>query len=191
MPEGRADAEKGLLPLRVGSSLATSGSGYGIPGTSFPACWLYLGTHRCTVLLAKAPPRSPPPDSSAFETPLQPIPLHQSHHPSQARTADAKASWAYGEGRHAPVTQILCCSSDPPASLLPLFLTPSPCPCYFLSLEPPPLGSWQQTSMLGSAKLPAPPHPPGMLPAPPSLCSTNAAGLCSMGAVLRQVTAAG
>lgn len=52
-------------------------------------------------------------------------------------------------------------------SLLPLFLTPTPCPRYFLSLESPPLGSWQQTSMLGSAKLPAPPHPPGVLPAPP------------------------
>lgn len=78
-----------------------------------------------------------------------------------------------------------------PSGLLPLFLTPTPCPRYFLSLEPPPLGLWQQTSKLGSAKLPAPPHPPGVLPAPPSLCSTNAAGLCSMGAVLHQVTAAG
>lgn len=59
-----------------------------------------------------------------------------------------------------------------PPSLLPLFLTPTPCPRYFLSLEPPPLGSWQQTSMLGSAKLPAPPTPSSRCaPSSPNHCA--------------------
>lgn len=69
-----------------------------------------------------------------------------------------------------------------PPGLLPLFLTPTPCPRYVLSLQPP---FWDPGSKLlgpGSVKLPVPPHPPGMLPAPASLCSTDAAGLCSMGA---------
>lgn len=133
----------------MGSSLGTSGSGYGIPGTSFPAFWLHLGTHRCTVLLPKAPPRSPLPDSSAFETSLQPIPLHQSHHPSQARTADANTFWAYGEGHHAPVTQILCWPSDPPATRsLASFSDSHPLPTLCPLPPAPLLGCWQQTSML-------------------------------------------
>lgn len=136
---------------------------------SFPAFWLHLGTHRCTVLLPKAPPRSPLPDSSAFETSLQPIP---SPVPPSLPGQDCRCQHILGSWRRAscPSHPNPLLASDPPATRSRLFLTPT-----FLPTLCAPLGC--------CSKLTPGPVTPHFHPsfqvclASPSLCSTDAAGL--------------
>lgn len=78
---GQEMLERDWCP-RVNPQLGISGPGYRIPGTTFPAYWVYLGVCRYTLMRLRLPARYLLPGSSFFETPLHfhpPLPIIDLH----------------------------------------------------------------------------------------------------------------
>lgn len=171
---GRADAEKGLLLCGFGFlawGFRLWVRKFQAPPSQPSGCtW---ETHRCTVLLLGSPQVS----SRLFcstETSLQPIPFIVPTHPSQARTADTSTFWKHGEASYPSLPKSFAGHfSHQPPSLLPLFLTPTPLahPLQPLFWDVAAAGFTAQ-ALSASRSTPS----SGVLPAPPSLCSTDAAG---------------